>query len=116
LEVETDNVGRCALEIERCALVASSQQILAIRFFDGTVAEAVDHSLEKRGLVVAPSGACFRPLTEDEVYRTAMTQADIVLPERLLSDPRRFLPRALSAFALPHPIMKYGENIPPLRT
>lgn len=57
------------------------QQILGIRFFDGTVAEAVDHALEKRGLVVAPSGSCFQRLTEDAVYRTAMTQADLVLPD-----------------------------------
>lgn len=57
------------------------QQILGIRFFDGTVAEAVDQALEKRGLVVAPSGTCFERLTEDAVYRTAMTQADLVLPD-----------------------------------
>jgi N-acetylglucosaminyldiphosphoundecaprenol N-acetyl-beta-D-mannosaminyltransferase len=57
------------------------QQILGIRFFDGTVAEAVDHSLNRRGLVVAPSGTCFSRLQRDEVYRTAMTHADLVLPD-----------------------------------
>lgn len=57
------------------------QQILGIRFFEGTVAEAANQALQNRGLVVAPSGTCFRRLTEDPVYRTAMTQADLVLPD-----------------------------------
>lgn len=66
-----------------CVLLSTSlvQQILGIRFFDGTAAEAVDRALENRGLVVAPSGTCFVRLTEDAVYRTAMTQADLVLPD-----------------------------------
>jgi exopolysaccharide biosynthesis WecB/TagA/CpsF family protein len=62
-------------------LMASSQQILGIRFFDGTAVEAVDGALENRGLVVAPSGTCFVRLTEDAVYRTAVTHADLVLPD-----------------------------------
>ena len=61
--------------------MASSQQILGIRFFDGTVAEGVDYALENRGLIVAPSGTCFARLTEDAAYRTAVTQADLVLPD-----------------------------------
>ena len=59
----------------------ATQQILGIRFFDGTVAEAVHRALDHRGLIVAPSGSCFSRLTEDAVYRTAMTQADLVLPD-----------------------------------
>jgi UDP-N-acetyl-D-mannosaminuronic acid transferase (WecB/TagA/CpsF family) len=35
---------------------------------------------------------------------------------RLLSNPRKFLPRALSAFALPGMIAKYGDTMPPLRS
>ena len=35
---------------------------------------------------------------------------------RLISNPRKFLPRALSAVALPRMIIKYGEKLPPLRT
>jgi len=57
------------------------QQILGLEFFDGTVAEAVDRALERRGLVVAPSGTCFTRLQRDEVYRTAMTQADLILAD-----------------------------------
>jgi exopolysaccharide biosynthesis WecB/TagA/CpsF family protein len=56
-------------------------RILGLEFFDGTAAEAVDRALERRGLVVAPSGTCFRRLQRDEVYRGAMTQADLVLPD-----------------------------------
>lgn len=33
---------------------------------------------------------------------------------RLVSNPRRFIPRALSAFALPGMIRKYGEQLPPM--
>lgn len=57
------------------------QQILGICFFEGTVPAAIDLAMQKRGLVVAPSGTCFERLTEDAVYRTAMTQADLVLPD-----------------------------------
>ena len=34
---------------------------------------------------------------------------------RLLSHPRRFLPRALDALALPGLIIRYGENLPPAK-
>jgi UDP-N-acetyl-D-mannosaminuronic acid transferase (WecB/TagA/CpsF family) len=57
------------------------QQIMGIRFFDGTAMEAVDRALNRPGLVVAPSGTCFKRLSEDAVYRTAMTNADLVLPD-----------------------------------
>src|SRR5687768_3954228 len=55
--------------------------LLGIRFFDGSATEAVDCALNKPGLVVAPSGTCFKRLSEDTVYRTAMTNADLVLPD-----------------------------------
>jgi N-acetylglucosaminyldiphosphoundecaprenol N-acetyl-beta-D-mannosaminyltransferase len=56
-------------------------QILGLDFFDGSVAAAVDRALDRRGLVVAPSGTCFRRLQRDELYRRTMTQADLVLPD-----------------------------------
>jgi len=56
-------------------------QILGLQFFDGSAAEAVQLSMEKGGLVVAPSGTCFARLTQDEVYRRALTEADLVLPD-----------------------------------
>jgi len=56
-------------------------QILGLDFFDGGVTDAVDHALEHRGLIVAPSGTCFTRLQRDEIYRRAMTQADLILPD-----------------------------------
>lgn len=56
-------------------------QILGLDFFDGTVSTAVDCALDRRGLIVAPSGTCFHRLQRDEVYRRAMTSADLVLPD-----------------------------------
>ena len=56
-------------------------QILGLDFFNGTVSEAVDRALEHKGLIVAPSGTCFHRLQRDEVYRRAMTHADLVLPD-----------------------------------
>ena len=34
---------------------------------------------------------------------------------RLLANPRKFLPRAMSAFALPRLILRYGEVLPPVK-
>jgi len=56
-------------------------QILGLDFFDVGVTPAVDRALEHRGLIVAPSGTCFRRLQCDEIYRRAMTQADLILPD-----------------------------------
>jgi N-acetylglucosaminyldiphosphoundecaprenol N-acetyl-beta-D-mannosaminyltransferase len=56
-------------------------RILGLEFFDGTAANAVDEALTRRGLIVAPSGTCFSRLQRDEGYRSAMTHADLVLPD-----------------------------------
>ena len=61
--------------------MSATQQILGIRFFNGTAVEAVDRALSQPGLVAAPSGTCFGRLREDPVYRLAVTQADLVLPD-----------------------------------
>jgi exopolysaccharide biosynthesis WecB/TagA/CpsF family protein len=56
-------------------------RVLGIEFFEGSAAAAVDRALTARGLIVAPSGTCFSRLRHDEVYRTAITHADLVLPD-----------------------------------
>ena len=56
------------------------EQILGIRFFKGTAAEAVEQSA-RGGLVVAPSGTCFERFVADAEYRRAILSADIVLPD-----------------------------------
>jgi exopolysaccharide biosynthesis WecB/TagA/CpsF family protein len=56
-------------------------RILGLDFFDGTAPQAVDEALSRPGVIVAPSGTCFTRLQRDEIYRTAMTHADLVLPD-----------------------------------
>jgi UDP-N-acetyl-D-mannosaminuronic acid transferase (WecB/TagA/CpsF family) len=56
-------------------------QILGLDFFEESVGAAVDRALDPGGLIVAPSGTCFRRLQRDEIYRRAMTRADLVLPD-----------------------------------
>lgn len=56
-------------------------RISGLDFFDGSIAGAVERALEHRGLIVAPSGTCFRRLQRDETYRRAMTRADLILPD-----------------------------------
>lgn len=60
---------------------AQTEQILGIRFFNGTPAEAVAQMLENGGLLVAPSGTCFERLLEDENYRRAVATADLALAD-----------------------------------
>jgi N-acetylglucosaminyldiphosphoundecaprenol N-acetyl-beta-D-mannosaminyltransferase len=62
-------------------LMASTQQILGIRFFDGDVDEAIGHMLQNGGFLIAPSGTCFARLSRDAVYRDAVTHADLVIPD-----------------------------------
>jgi len=56
-------------------------KILGIEFFTGTVNEVVDLMRERGGFLVAPSGTCFARLRRDEIYRTAMLNADIAIPD-----------------------------------
>ena len=58
-----------------------SEQILGIRFFNGTAKEAVARMAENGGLLVAPSGTCFERFLQDEEYRRAIVAADVVLPD-----------------------------------
>src|SRR4051812_14255117 len=65
------------------AIVApsSTEQVLGIRFFNGSAREAVEAMRISRGLLVAPSGTCFERFLEDESYREAILSADLVLPD-----------------------------------
>src|SRR4029077_4443496 len=58
-------------------LMASTQQILGIRFFDGDVEEAVAFMFQHGGFLVAPSGTCFSRLRHDTAYRKAVINADV---------------------------------------
>jgi exopolysaccharide biosynthesis WecB/TagA/CpsF family protein len=61
--------------------MASGQQILGIRFFNGDVEEAVASMFHDRGFLVAPSGTCFARLREDETYRRAVLSADLAIAD-----------------------------------
>ncbi len=53
-------------------------RILGLNFFQGTAAEAVQAACAG-GLVVAPSGPGLATLPKDDVYRTALSAADVCL-------------------------------------
>jgi len=59
----------------------STEQILGINFFSGEVDRAIDLMSERGGFLVAPSGACFARLRRDDIYREAMLNADVVIPD-----------------------------------
>src|SRR5438128_1445520 len=58
-----------------------TEKILGINFLNGDVDEAVGIMCQRGGFLVAPSGTCFARLQRDEVYRTAMVNADIAIPD-----------------------------------
>jgi N-acetylglucosaminyldiphosphoundecaprenol N-acetyl-beta-D-mannosaminyltransferase len=62
-------------------LMISSRQILGIKFFNGSVDEAVALMVQHGGLLVAPSGTCFARLREDEIYRRAIIGADLAIAD-----------------------------------
>jgi UDP-N-acetyl-D-mannosaminuronic acid transferase (WecB/TagA/CpsF family) len=59
----------------------SGRQVLGIQFFDGDADEAVQTITRKGGYLIAPSGTCFARLREDERYRRAVLDADMVIAD-----------------------------------
>ena len=59
----------------------SSRQILGISFFNGDVDEALASMDRRAGFLIAPSGTCFARLREDEMYRRAVTAADLAIAD-----------------------------------
>jgi exopolysaccharide biosynthesis WecB/TagA/CpsF family protein len=72
------SVGHWTFDV---GLMASFQQILGIRFFDGDVDEAIEQMLQNGGFLVAPSATCFARLRHDAAYRGAVVCADLALPD-----------------------------------
>jgi UDP-N-acetyl-D-mannosaminuronic acid transferase (WecB/TagA/CpsF family) len=72
---------RRVFEPGTCIVTPSTEQILGIRFFNGTAAQAVTRMAEHGGLLVAPSGTCFDRFMTDGDYRRAIISADVVLPD-----------------------------------
>ena len=61
--------------------MASSVQILGIRFFNGDVDEAIALMFQRGGFLIAPSGTCFTRLRNDERYRRAVVVADLAIAD-----------------------------------
>jgi UDP-N-acetyl-D-mannosaminuronic acid transferase (WecB/TagA/CpsF family) len=57
------------------------QTILGIRFFVGSAKEAVDYLAHVGGYVVVPSAPGLVKLTNDEEFRTALTEADMAIAD-----------------------------------
>jgi N-acetylglucosaminyldiphosphoundecaprenol N-acetyl-beta-D-mannosaminyltransferase len=57
------------------------QQILGVRFFNGTAADAVEHISRHGGLVVAPAAPSMVNLKYDEDYRRALAAADLAIAD-----------------------------------
>lgn len=56
-----------------------SERILGVRFFSGTVSQAVERHRDRGGYVVIPAGPALLKLNYDEEYRRAMQNADLAL-------------------------------------
>ena len=63
------------------SLVSATQQILGVKFFDGTAAEAVEQMLRTGGLLVVPAGPALVAIQYDEAYRRALVQADMAIAD-----------------------------------
>ena len=59
----------------------TTEQILGVRFFNGTVEEAVDSLSSSGGLLVVPAAPALVKLSEDEEYRRALVSADMVIAD-----------------------------------
>src|SRR2546423_11510401 len=59
----------------------TTETILGIHFFNGTVDEAVEAMSANGGLLVVPAAPMLVRLTEDEDYRRALTSADMAIAD-----------------------------------
>jgi UDP-N-acetyl-D-mannosaminuronic acid transferase (WecB/TagA/CpsF family) len=58
-----------------------SIQVLGIRFFRGTAAEAVSRICEDGGMLFVPAAPALVRLQRDEIYRRAVAAADLAIPD-----------------------------------
>src|SRR5438132_3174598 len=59
----------------------STEQILGVRFFNGTVDEAVEVMSSAGGLLAVPAAPALVKISEDEDYRRAVTSADMAIAD-----------------------------------
>jgi UDP-N-acetyl-D-mannosaminuronic acid transferase (WecB/TagA/CpsF family) len=61
--------------------MSSTEQILGIKFFNGSVDEAVDVMSSNGGLLVVPAAPALVKLGNDEIYRRALISADMAIAD-----------------------------------
>jgi UDP-N-acetyl-D-mannosaminuronic acid transferase (WecB/TagA/CpsF family) len=61
--------------------MSSTESILGVNFFNGTVDEAVDTMSANGGLLVVPAAPALVKLSEDEEYRRALVSADMAIAD-----------------------------------
>jgi exopolysaccharide biosynthesis WecB/TagA/CpsF family protein len=61
--------------------MSATEQILGVRFFNGTVDEAVEQMSTSGGLLVVPAGPALVKLQGDEGYRHALVAADMAIAD-----------------------------------
>ena len=59
----------------------STETILGVKFFNGTVDEAVDTMSANGGLLVVPAAPALVKLSQDEEYRRALVSADMAIAD-----------------------------------
>jgi UDP-N-acetyl-D-mannosaminuronic acid transferase (WecB/TagA/CpsF family) len=57
------------------------RQILGVKFFNGSVGEAVNVMCDRRGLLVVPSAPALVNIQYDEAYRKALLEADLAIAD-----------------------------------
>jgi UDP-N-acetyl-D-mannosaminuronic acid transferase (WecB/TagA/CpsF family) len=57
------------------------EQILGVKFFDGSVSEAVETMIRRGGLLVVPAAPALVNIQYDEAYRDALVQADLAIAD-----------------------------------
>jgi exopolysaccharide biosynthesis WecB/TagA/CpsF family protein len=63
------------------AASAGYEQVLGVRFFNGSAAEAVDYLARVGGYVVVPAAPALVRLRHDAEFRAAITHADLAIPD-----------------------------------
>src|SRR5262252_1708318 len=61
--------------------MAATEMILGVRFFNGTVDEAVDGMSSNGGLLVVPAAPALVKLQSDEGYRRALISSDMAIAD-----------------------------------
>lgn len=80
MDTRSDAQGSRGIAMRETASNSKFRQILGLNFFHGSAAEAVD-IMQGGGLLVVPAAPALTNLPSDSGYRTALLNADLVIPD-----------------------------------